>query len=309
MSIQRKWMLAFLSAAVTVSLAGTATALAKTPQSQAYAVSQASIAAASLSDMPAALRPSIEWVYNNRMLKENSVGRKNLIYDQIFAGKGTINYVVRWQSTKNLTLQQRQDIERMLGRQLNNWTKHLKGYDGWPYGDIPVKVVGWAVANPAQILNKQPNEIVYTQTIVDELSKTDPRIPSALPIAPSALSRFEHFNDRNYVYPGGLDKRFDMYLWATTNFGGGAGGDWGQRMSDDYILSTVNNNEVHITEHEIGHGFGMPDFYEAKDRPPGGFPMPTIMWAGNSTIITDWDAWLLRYTWSQLKKDTQRFQQ
>ncbi|WP_339157767.1 dockerin [Paenibacillus sp. FSL W8-0186] len=306
MSIRRKWILGFLSAALTLSLAGTVAALA-TPQRQTNAVSQTAIAA-SLSDMPEALRPSIEWVYNNRMLKENSVGRKNLIFDQIFAGKGTINYVVRWQSPKNLTLQQRQDIERMLGRQLNNWTKHLKGYDGWPYGDIPVKVVGWAVANPAQILNKQPHEIVYTQTIVDELSRTDPRIPSALPVAPSALSRFEHFNDRNYVYPGGLDKRFDMYLWATANFGGGAGGDWGQRMSDEYILSTVNNYEVHIMEHEIGHGFGLPDFYGAQDRPPGGFPLPTIMWAGNSTTITDWDAWLLRYTWSQLKKDAQRFQ-
>lgn len=306
MSIRRKWILGFLSAALTLSLAGTAAALA-TPQRQTNAVSQTAIAA-SLSDMPEALRPSIEWVYNNRMLKENSVGRKNLIFDQIFAGKGTINYVVRWQSPKNLTLQQRQDIERMLGRQLNNWIKHLKGYDGWPYGDIPVKVVGWAVANPAQILNKQPHEIVYTQTIVDELSRTDPRIPSALPVAPSALSRFEHFNDRNYVYPGGLDKRFDMYLWATANFGGGAGGDWGQRMSDEYILSTVNNYEVHIMEHEIGHGFGLPDFYGAQDRPPGGFPLPTIMWAGNSTTITDWDAWLLRYTWSQIKKDAQRFQ-
>ncbi|MDU5950728.1 MAG: dockerin, partial [Paenibacillus macerans] len=204
MSTQRKWLVALLSAMLTVSLTGTATALAETPQSSAITQSEASIQA-SLSDMPASLRPSIEWVYKNRMLKENSVGRKNLIFDQIFAGKGTINYVVRWQSAKNLTLQQRQDIERMLGRQLNNWTKHLKGYDGWPYGDIPVKVVGWAVANPAQILNKQPNEIVYTQTIVDELSKTDPRIPAALPVAPSALSRFDHFTDPNYAYPGGLD--------------------------------------------------------------------------------------------------------
>lgn len=195
----------------------------------------------------------------------------------------------------------------MLGRQINNWTKHLQGYDGWPYGEIAVKVVGWAVANPAQILDKQSGEIVYTSTTVDELSKSDPRIPAALPQAPNELSRFEHFSNPNYAYPGGLDKRFDMYLWATSNFGGGAGGDWGQRMSDDYILSTVNQNEIQITEHEIGHGFGMPDFYEPQDRPPGGFPVPTIMWAGNSPTITNWDVWLLRYTWSQLKKDTSRF--
>ncbi|WP_251038525.1 hypothetical protein [Paenibacillus albidus] len=142
-------------------------------------------------------------------------------------------------------------MELKLHRQLNNWTKHLQGYDGWPYGEIPVKVVGWAVANPAQILNKQANEIVYTDTITDDLHASNPSIPAALPVAPNALSRFEHFENPNYSYPGGLNKRFDMYLWATANFGGGAGGDWGQRMSDNYILSTLNNHEIEITEHEI----------------------------------------------------------
>lgn len=215
--------------------------------------------------------------------------------------------MVRWQSDKAVTLQQRRDIAAMLQRQMDNWTKHLQGYDGWPYGQIQVKVVGWAVANANQIQNKQPNEIVYTGYIIDDLSKTDPRIPAKLPVAPSALSRFDHFSDPNYQYPGGLDKRFDMYLWGTANFGGGAGGDWGQRMSEDYILSTVNSSTNVIVSHEIGHGFGLPDFYQPQDRPPGGFPVPTIMWAGNSQVITDWDIWMLRYTWSQIKNESSRF--
>ncbi|GEM_PF-3416397 len=260
-----------------------------------------------VTDMPEYLRDSIEWVWNNRILAENSTARKNLIFDQIFAGKGTINYVVRWQSDRTVTLLQRKNIEAMLNRQLNNWTKHLQGYDGWPYGDIPVKVAGWACVNPDLLLDKQSDEIIYTDYIIDELSYSNPAIPSKLPVAPSALSRFDHFTDPNYSYPGGLDKRFDMYLWATSNFGGGAGGDWGQRMSDDYILNTVNLNEIQIMEHEIGHGFGLPDFYQANERPPGGFPVPTIMWAGNSSTITEWDIWMLRYTWSQLKQDTSRF--
>ncbi|MFM9279708.1 dockerin [Paenibacillus jiagnxiensis] len=266
-----------------------------------------SVSALTPADMPSAYRSSIEWVWNNRMVREGSTVRRNLIFDQIFAGKGTINYVVRWQSDKAVTLQQRRDIAAMLQRQMDNWTKHLQGYDGWPYGQIQVKVVGWAVANANQIQNKQPNEIVYTDYIIDELSKTDPRIPAKLPVAPSALSRFDHFNDPNYQYPGGLDKRFDMYLWGTTNFGGGAGGDWGQRMSEDYILSTVNSSTNVIVSHEIGHGFGLPDFYQPQDRPPGGFPVPTIMWAGNSQVITDWDVWMLRYTWSQIKNEPSRF--
>ncbi|MNP21250.1 F5/8 type C domain protein [compost metagenome] len=32
------------------------------------------------------------------------------------------------------------------------------------------------------------------------------------------------------------------------------------------------------------------------------------MWAGNSSTITNWDVWMFRYTWSQIKKDTTRFQ-
>lgn len=145
-------------------------------------------------DIPAKFKPSVEWVWKNRIVKEGSTNRKNLIFDQIYAGKGTLNYVVRWQSPKNLTLQQRKDMASMLSRQVNNWNKQLKGYDGWPYDNITVKIVGWAVANPSQILNKQSNEIVYTDTITDDLSKSNPSIPAKLPVAPDALSRFEHFS-------------------------------------------------------------------------------------------------------------------
>ncbi|MNW32139.1 F5/8 type C domain protein [compost metagenome] len=304
---RQKSMLVMLSMVLSATIIGTGFG-GNVPHANAAADSEITLSA-SPSDMPANFRSSVEWVYQNRMLVENSVGRKNLIFDQIFAGKGTLNYVVRWQSERNVTLQQRQDMEKMLHRQVNNWTKHLQGYDGWPYGDIPVKIVGWAVANPAQILNKQPNEKVYTETTIDDMSKSDPRIPALLPHAPRELSRFDNFTNPNYAYPGGLDKRFDMYLWATANFGygGGHGGDWGQRMEDRYILDTLNDHEISTTEHEIGHGFGFPDFYNPQDRPPGGFPDRTIMWAFDSEVITNWDVWLLRHTWSQLKKDTNRF--
>ena len=275
---------------------------------ESYEAMAATSSNLTLADMPASLKDSVEWVWNNRIVKERSTERKNIIFDQIFAGNGTLNYVVRWQSSKPVTLQQRKDIEIMISRQINNWTKNLIGYDGWPFKEIKVKVVGWACTDASLILDKQSDEIVYTDYVHDDLSNSNSSIPAKLPCAPSNLSRAEHFEDYNYSYPGGLDKRFDMYLWGTTNFQGGAGGDWGQRISDDYILSTVNSDEVHIIEHEIGHGFGMPDFYEDADRPPAGFPMPTIMWAGNSATITEWDVWLLRYIWSQLKQDTSRFQ-
>ena len=262
-----------------------------------------------IDSMPSNYKYSIEWVWNNRMVKEGSINRKNIIFDQIYAGNGTLNYVVRWQSNQSVTLQQRKNIAKMISNQINNWTKYLKGYDEWPYDDIKVNVVGWACADASLILDKQSDEKIYTDYIYDDLSNSNPSIPSKLPVAPSELSRFDHFEDPNYSYPGGLDKRFDMYLWGTSNFMGGAGGDWGQRVSDQYILFSNADGENHIIEHEIGHGFGFPDFYEDADRPPGGFPTNTIMWAGNSATITEWDTWLLRYTWSQLKQDTSRFPQ
>lgn len=118
--------------------------------------------------------------------------------------------------------------------------------------------------------------------------------------------------DTNYVYPG---ERFDMYLWATQGFPsiGGCGGDWGQRLSDDAYLNMLNGTNLHVLEHELGHGFGLTDFYggegESDGFPPGGFPGngTSIMMAGSSQSITDFDGWFLRDVWSKIKNDSDRF--
>ena len=31
------------------------------------------------------------------------------------------------------------------------------------------------------------------------------------------------------------------------------------------------------------------------------------MWAGDSAVITEYDAWMLRYVWSQIKDEPDRF--
>jgi hypothetical protein len=66
-------------------------------------------------------------------------------------------------------------------------------------------------------------------------------------------------------------------------------------------------------QHELGHGFGITDFYGEEGAsdgfPPGGFPGDgtSIMMAGSSTEITDFDGWLLRYFWSQIHEESGRF--
>ena len=76
-----------------------------------------------LADMPQEYEYAAKWIWENRITNEDSTGSKakryNSIFDQIIDGKGTINYVVKWQSYKTVTLQQRQQFEVMLSDSIN----------------------------------------------------------------------------------------------------------------------------------------------------------------------------------------------
>ncbi|MDE5853736.1 MAG: hypothetical protein K2H19_01565, partial [Ruminococcus sp.] len=272
-----------------------------------------------INDMPADFKTAADWIWQNRIQREQSTVRRNTIFDQIVAGKGSINYVVKWQSYRQLTYEQRQKFEKMLSDCINGWNSWLKGYENWPYDHIDVKIVGWAVIDESCLLDLHDNEIVYTDTrFYDsqyDTSNGREEIPDKEPFAPSEISRFDHFSETDYQYPGGLDKRFDMYMWATQGFPdiGGCGGDWGQRLSDTAYLNMIDGENFHVLEHEIGHGFGMTDFYggegEIDGFPPGGFPggENSLMMAGSATKITDFDGWMLRYMWTKIKDDEGRF--
>lgn len=283
--------------------------------------------AISIDDIPEEYRFAADWIWDNRLVAEHCTEGGALIFDQIIAGKGSINYVVRWQSYKQITLEQRKQFQVMLSDCINDWAKWLSGYENWPYDHIDVKIVGWAVLDESCMLDRQPDEIIYTDLTDYDSSGDSPNgyeeIPNKVPNAPNELSRFYHWEHRNdpgfevYNYPGGLDKRFDMYMWATQGFPaiGGCGGAWGQRISDDAYFNIIKDGfGQHVLEHEMGHGFGMTDFYgeegEPGGFPPGGFPTAngsSIMMAGSSQEITDFDGWMLRYMWSKLSKEEGRF--
>lgn len=274
-------------------------------------------AASTLADFPSSYQSAADWIWTNRIEREQSTVRRNTLFDQIIAGNGELHYVVRWQSYKTVTLEQRRQFQQLVEDSVNAWTDWLRGYDDWPYDHVTVKIVGWAVLDRNCLLDLQPDEVVYDSLISDYDSTYDTSngyetIPNKLPSAPSELSRMEHFMDTNYVYPG---ERFDMYLWATQGFPsiGGCGGDWGQRLSDDAYLNMLNGTNLHVLEHELGHGFGLTDFYggegDSDGFPPGSFPGngTSIMMAGSSQSITDFDSWFFRYVWSKIKNDSGRF--
>lgn len=270
-----------------------------------------------LADMPESYQYAADWIWQNRVEKEQSTARRNTIFDQIIAGNGELHYVIRWQSDKTVTLEQRKQFETLVEDSINAWTDWLKDYEDWPYDHVTVKVVGWAVLDRNCLLDLQPDEVVYDNLISDYDSSGDTAngvetIPDKLPSAPIENSRADHFMEEGYVYPG---ERFDMYLWATQGFPsiGGCGGDWGQRLSDDAYLNMLSGIGLHVLEHELGHGFGMTDFYggegEADGFPPGGFPGDgtSLMMAGSSMEITDFDGWMLRYFWSKIHNEEGRF--
>lgn len=88
-----------------------------------------------------------------------------------------------------------------------------------------------------------------------------------------------------------------MSLWLTEGMQGGAGGDWGQRIGSEYFLQTMNDENVHILLHEIGHTFALDDFYDWTPTGVSNF----IMLAGSAMEITEFDKWMARDWWRHLK--------
>ena len=254
------------------------------------------------------IRPAtIDWVWQNRILVNDNgdpaaFAFKNYGFDQIIANGGYLNYLVRWESDEPVTAAQRDQIAVMIEHQINKWCQvWLTGYDCWPYDRIRVNVVAWAVKDRATL---QWNDADWDGKVyvgIYESYDTQRNEPTG----PRECNRFYNQNGR---YPNCQNEHFDMSLWCTKGFQGGAGGDWGQRLSSTYILQNLYSENVHILLHEIGHSFSLPDFYESFQFPPastGGLP-PAIMQAGAASVITPWDGWMFRRVWSELKQRTDR---
>jgi hypothetical protein len=227
-----------------------------------------------------------ESTYNNG----NLYGFRNYGWDQLFAAGGSINYCVRWDSTAHVTSTQRTQIETALKRSFQKWMDQMldngTGWNSWPYHQVPVKIVGWAVRDRSQLEWSDTNQDIYVNNIRENA-----------PQCGEPCGRFFH-QDGNYSgCPGGASHHYDMSLWLTAGFGGGAGGDWGQRIGSEYYMSNLGTDNIHILLHEMGHTFGLDDFYDWDPLPNEGF----IMKAGSATTITTFDKWMLRDWWRHLK--------
>ncbi len=216
----------------------------------------------------------------------NLYGFRNYGWDQVMANRGYVNYCVRWDSPASVTAAQRDAIHAALQRQFKKWMDVMAGHNAWPYTDVPVRVVGWAVRDRAQLQWTDNSVDVYVGDIREN--------------APQCAPPCGRFFNQGGTYPncpGGVARHYDMSLWLTAGMGGGAGGDWGQRMGSEYFMNNINASNMHILLHEIGHTFGLDDFYDWTPTGVGGF----LMKAGSASQITEFDAWMLRDFWRHVK--------
>lgn len=217
-------------------------------------------------------------------------GFRNYGWDQVMANRGSINYCVRWDSDATVSASLRDSIHAQLKKQFAKWIAAMvdngQGTNAWPYTNVAVNIVGWAVRDRSQLPWSDNSVDIYTGLIGENAPQCSPD-----------CGRFFH-QDGNYSRcPGGASRHYDMSLWLTKGFQGGAGGDWGQRVGQEYFTGALNQENVHIYLHEVGHTFGLDDFY---DWTPTG-QCCFLMKAGSAAQITDFDKWMLRDFWRHLK--------
>ena len=125
--------------------------------------------------------------------------------------------------------------------------------------------------------------------------------PPIHPLVTTLAQVWQHqeqtYNNGTPGCPGGYARHYDQSLWLTDGFGGGAGGDWGQRMGREYFMNNLHTANMTILPHEIGHTRGLDDFYDWTPTGVSNF----IMRAGSSPSITEFSASMLRDWWRHLK--------
>eukprot|EP00644_Phytophthora_capsici_P009898 jgi/Phyca11/18667/fgenesh1_pg.PHYCAscaffold_39_\ len=226
----------------------------------------------------------LQWIWDNRELKHDATTYDNWIIDDLVKNNGTINYCIRWDSTTTvLTKEIAQKLQPMLTRQYAAWNHWLIGYDCWPFNEIKVNVVGFA-AREASNLDWDDDSLGKIH--IGDLDET------GAPQCPHKCYRAVDENLNGWSESSGCETEpFDVSLWPTQGIGGGLGNYWGQQVDLDNMLEHIDDEELEIVSHEIGHGFALPDFYqEAK---PANFK-PCLMDARTSSTVRDTDGWMVR---------------
>ena len=135
---------------------------------------------------------------------------------------------------------QRDQIATAVNEQYQKWFSYLYGYDGFPYNNISVNVVGWAVKDKALLEGSTEGLDIYTDVDAE-----------GIPQCAESCGRFFNQAGDYSGCAGGAERHYDQSLWLTDGMGGGAGGDWGQRIGSEYFLQALGSENIHILLHEM----------------------------------------------------------
>lgn len=214
-------------------------------------------------------------------------GNVNWGWQQVMANEGKLNICVRWDSNKSVTAAERTKVAAAYNTQYQKWFKWVYGYNGFPYTKVDINIVGWAVTD-ASLLEGSTSDIdVYTDLDND-----------GIPMCAVGCSRDAHLDSDYSGCEGGADHHYDQSLWLTEGLDGGYGYSWGQQVGREYFMTNIDSDSIHILLHEMGHTFGLDDFYDWTPTGVTNF----IMLAGSATEITDFDGWMYRNWWYELSK-------
>ncbi|KUF86081.1 hypothetical protein AM587_10005290 [Phytophthora nicotianae] len=246
---------------------------------------------------------ALTWVWENRIGPKadlsdtanwNVMASKNWLMDHIVHNNGSMNYCVRWDSDAKLSKSAASKFQGLLERHYNEWNKWLVGYNCWPFEEVKINVVSFAAKDVSQFEWTDDSLGKIYEGIIDPSEKA--------PKCPDECHRYYDNGNNMWSDTSACEgEPFDVSfrLNQDLDFGYAFGFDWGEEVSSKEILQTLQNKNILVVGHEIGHGFGHPDFYTAKQKPKN-FP-PSIMMGSSSVTITPSDGWMLRRILEHLK--------
>ncbi|EWG55586.1 hypothetical protein FVEG_13568 [Fusarium verticillioides 7600] len=188
--------------------------------------------------------------------------------------------------TASITVAERTKIASAYNAQYQKWFKWLYGYNGFPYDEVKVNVVAYAVKDKSQLQGSTDGYEVYTELDAD-----------GVPMCPVACARDAHLDGDYSNCEAGAGRHYDHSLWLKDGLEGGFGHNWGQEVGREYFMNNLDSDNIHILLHEMGHTFALDDYWT-----PTGITK-FIMLAGASMEITDFDGWMYRNCSSKSSTD------
>jgi hypothetical protein len=183
-----------------------------------------------------AIRGKTTQVYGQRLFKGTG-------FHQVISNKGYINYCVRWDSKSVATPEIREELNASIQKQYKKWMDVIKGFQGWPYDEVKVNIVGWAVRD-ASLAPGATDGSYKIHTTKD---------PQGVPICDVKCSRSRRPSNYQTSCPDGVGKHFDNEVWLKDGLKGGKGNFNFQQIGKEYYLGEMakGKDDIHIYLHEV----------------------------------------------------------